>query len=188
MKNMKNIKLLSLILGLMAIVSFNSCKEDIEPGGTAVESMCGEWVAYSSDFDMSFTIKTSGTAANDANKIIVTDRNAAGTGSEFWGFTVKADCDLAAKTFSCTDIMNEYWTESSTGVYTPYEIKISIRGGKITENAVELPSGVKADKIEFEIWFEDIADAGAPADYYCTIVGYRKSGFFEDDDFVFTGE
>jgi hypothetical protein len=183
---MKKIKLLSFVLALAAIAGLNSCDE-VEAGGTNVESMCGEWVVYSPDFDMSFALKTSNTANNEANKIIVTDRNAAGTGTGFWGFTVKADCDLAGKMFSCTNVTNEYWTETN-GVYTPYDIKISIRSGKITEQAVELPSGVKADKIEFEIWFEDIADAGAPADYYCTIVGYRKSGFFEDDDFVYTGE
>jgi hypothetical protein len=183
---MKKIKLLSFVLALTAIVGLNACRE-IEPGGTAVESMCGEWVAYSSYFDLVFALKTSSTADNDANRIIVTDRNAAGTDTGFWGFTVKANCDLASKTFSCNEAANEYWTETG-GVYTPYDIKISIRNGKITEKAIELPSGVKADKIELEIWFEDIADADAPADYYCTIVGYRKSGFFEDDDFVYTGE
>jgi hypothetical protein len=185
---MKNIKLLSFILALTAIIGFNSCREDVDPGGTAVESMCGEWIVYSADFDVSFTVRTSSIADNVANKIIVTDRTAAGTSSDFWGFTVKADCDLAAKSFSCTEVDNEFWTETTTGIYTPYEIKVSIRGGKITEEAVELPSGVLADKIEFDIWFEDIEDEGAPADYFCTIVGYRKSGFFEDDDFVYSGE
>ncbi|MDR2385870.1 MAG: hypothetical protein LBD80_09485 [Tannerella sp.] len=185
---MKNIKFLSFICAFTLFAAFNSCTQDIDPGGTAVESMCGEWVVYSADFDMSFLVRTSNTAADDADKIMVTDRTAAGTSSEFWGFTVKANCDLAAKTFSCTNADNEYWTETAGGVYTPYEIKISIRGGKITEKAIELPSGVKADKIEFEIWFEDIETAGAPADYYCMITGYRKSGFFEDDDFVYTGE
>ncbi|MDR2810291.1 MAG: hypothetical protein LBB84_07015 [Tannerellaceae bacterium] len=183
---MKKIKLLSLVLTLTAIAGLSACQE-IEPGATAVESMCGEWVAYSPDFDLSFALKTSNTSNNEANKIIVTDRNAAGTNTGFWGFTVRADCDAAAKTFACTNVINEYWTETN-GVYTPYEIKVTIRNGKITEGAIELPSGVKADKIEFEIWFEDIEDAGAPADYYCSIFGYRKSGFFEDDDFIYTGE
>ena len=182
---MKKIKLL-FVLALAAIIGLTACQE-IEPGGTAVESMCGEWVAYSPDFDYVFDLKTSSTANNDANQIIVTDRTAAGTSTGFWGFTVKAGCDLVAKTFSCNEVTNEYWTETN-GVYTPYPIKISIRNGKITEKAIELPSGVIADKIELEIWFEDIADAGAPTDYYCAIVGYRKSGFFEDDDFVYTGE
>ena len=183
---MKSIKIISFVLALTTIVGLSSCQK-FEPGGTATEAMCGEWLAYSSDFDMPFTLKTSNTTNNEANKIIVTDRTAAGTGADFWGFTVKADCDLSAKTFSCTNVQNDYWTETQ-GVYTPYDIKISIRNGKITEKAIELPSGVKADKIEFEIWFEDIADAGAPADYFCKIVGYRKSGFYEDDDFVYTGE
>jgi hypothetical protein len=183
---MKKIKLLSFVLALTTIIGLNACQET-EPGATAVESMCGEWVAYSSYFDHVFALKTSSTANNDADKMVVTDRNAAGTNTGFWGFTVKANCDLAAKTFSCNEVANEYWTETN-GVYTPYDIKVSIRNGKITEKAIELPSGVMADKIELEIWFEDIADAGAPADYYCTIVGYRKSGFFEDDDFVYTGE
>jgi hypothetical protein len=184
---MKNIKLLSLGLALAAIIGFTSCRDEVEPGGTAVESLSGEWVAYSPDFNLVFALRTSSTANNDANKIIVTDRTAAGTGSDFWGFTVKADCDASAKTFSCTEVPNEFWTETD-GVYVPYDIKISIRNGKITEKAVELPSGVKVDKIELEIWFEDIAEADAPADYFCKIFGYRKSGFFEDDDFVYEGE
>jgi len=183
---MKNIKLLSFVFVLVAIIGFSSC-EKFEPGGTAVEAMCGEWVAHCVDFDYDFVMKTSNTANNDADKILVTDRTTAGTGTSFWGFTVRANCDLIAKTFSCTNVDNEYWTEVS-GVYRPYNIKISIRNGKITEKAVELPSGVMADKIELQIWFEDIVEEGLPADYFCTIVGYRTSGFFEDDDFVYTGE
>ena len=188
---MKNIKLLAIVLAFSAIVGFNAC-EKYERGGTAVESMCGEWVAYVVDFDMDFTLKTSNVANNEPNKIIVTDRNVAGTGTTFWGFAVKANCDVSSKTFSCTNVTNDFWTEKTvagvTGVYTPYDIKISIRNGKITEKAVELPSGVKADKIELEIWFEDIGEEGFPADHFCKIVGYRYSGFSEDDDFVYTGE
>jgi len=183
---MKQNILIILVITFLSAFSFTSC-EKIEPGGTNVEAMCGEWIAYSPDFHHEFHLKTSNTANNDADKIIVTDRTAAGTGAGFWGFTVKAGCDLTAKTFSCTNIENEYWTEVG-GVYKPYEIKISIRNGKITEKAIELPSGVLADKIELEIWFEDIADEGLPADYFCKIVGYRISGFDEDDDFVYTGE
>jgi len=183
---MKQNILIFLAIAFFSAFAFTSCN-DVKPGGTAAESMAGEWVAYSSDFDMSFTLKTSNTSNNESNKIIITDRSASGSAAGFWGFTVRADCDLAAKTFSCTNVDNEFWTETA-GVYTPYEIKISIRNGKITEKAVELPSGVKADKIEFEIWFQDIGDAGAPDDYFCKIVGYRTSGFYEDDDFVYTGE
>ncbi len=182
----KNILIISALAFLFAI-AFTSCNDDVVAGGTAVEKISGEWVTYSPDFDMSFHLKTSSTSDNESDKIIVTDITTAGTSAGFWGFTVKSDCDLSALTFSCTNVTNQYWTEKN-GVYTPYDIKISIRNGKITEKAIELPSGVKADKIELEIWFEDIADAGAPADYYCTLVGYRYSGFLEDEDFVYTGD
>ena len=182
----QNILIISAI-ALLSVFTLASCDSDVDPGGTRVEAMSGEWVVYNSDFDAVFHLKTSNAPNNEANKIIVTDRSAAGTGAGFWGFTVRADCDLGTKTFSCTNVANEFWTETN-GVYTPYEIKISIRNGKITEETIELPSGVKADKIEFEIWFEDIVDEDLPADYYCKIVGYRYSGFLEDDDFVFTGE
>jgi hypothetical protein len=180
---MKNIKLISLVWALVVIVGFSSCDRDLEPGGVAVEEMCGEWVAYVPDYDLTFHLKTSNTANNESNTLLLTDRSASGTGAAgFWEFTVRTTCDLGAKTFSCTDVTNEYWTEVN-GVYQPYDIKISVRNGKITENAVELPSGTTADKIELEISFSD----DEPGTYY-KIVGYRYSGFFEDDNFVYTGE
>ena len=181
---MKNIKVLLCVFAFTAIAGFTSCQQEVDAGGTAVQAMCGEWVAYSPDFHRSFRLKTSNTTNNDPKKIIVTDINTAGTGTGFWGFAVKADCDVAQKSFSCTNVMNEYWTEVN-GVRRPYEIKISIRNGKITDKAIELPSGVKADKIEFEIWFEDIDDEDLPADYFCKMVGYRFSGFDEDVSFVY---
>lgn len=180
---MKNIKLISFVWALAVMIGFTSC-EEAEPGGVAVEEMCGEWVAYNLDYGIDFHLKTSNTANNEPNKIILTDRSATGTGAAgFWEFAVRVDCDLATKTFSCTNVANEYWTEVD-GVYTPYDIQISVRSGKITENVVELPSGAIADKIELEICF---SDAENPDTYY-KIVGYRYSGFFEDDDFVYTGE
>ncbi|GHT73848.1 hypothetical protein FACS189456_4730 [Bacteroidia bacterium] len=184
---MKNTKFIRLVMALSIAVLATSCEEP-EAGGTSVEPMCGEWITYSPDFDFSYTVRTTNTSDNASDKLLVTDRNAAGTGASFWGYTVRTNCDLSTKTFSCTNVDNEYWSETAAGVYNPYEIKVSIRNGKITERAVELPSGIKADKIEFEIWFEDISGEGFPSDYFTSMIGYRRSGFLEDESFVYTGE
>jgi hypothetical protein len=190
---MKKIKLLLLLPTLLAVVALNSCRE-VDPGGTAVQEMCGEWIAYSPDFHADFVLRTSNTAANDPDTIILTDCPATGYPASWtsypglWGFTVKAKVDYKAKTFSCTEVTNDFYILPSTGIINPYDIKISIKNGKITPKAVQCPSGVMADKIEFEILFEDVKDAGAPADYFLEIVGYRTTGFLEDEDFVYEGD
>jgi hypothetical protein len=171
---MKNIKTIFAALLMLSLVMMNtSCKDDVEAGGTAMEKMAGEWVCYSPDFDYDFICRTSNTSSNEVGKLLITDAGG------FWDYAVIANADLSSKTFSIVEAINKV---------VDYDIKISIIDGKITEKAVTLPSGNKADKIEYGIWFEDIADAGAPADYVVTIVGYRYSGFLEDEGYVYVGE
>jgi hypothetical protein len=173
---MKNIKLVLTFL-LIAWAAM-SCRKEEDPGGVAIGDMCGEW-HITVDGAPKGTLITSNNVNNDANKLVISDK------LNYYWFNVEVDLNLSAQTFSVDTAMNqEYYNASwnaSLARTIPYDIKIVVRNGKVTKGAVTLPSGVKADLIEFQIGFED---DGTPYELH-QIVGYRRSGFLEDETFVY---
>jgi hypothetical protein len=201
------------LLSMGLVANLSSCNKEDEHDGTAVEALCGQWMVYVKTFPNSvdsvkahrnFLLWTSNTSENVANKLLVTDYNSTSTAYGFrpratnnydFDFTVNADCDVSALSFSCTDADNKWWrsvTVSGVAQYREHENTISIRNGKITKDAVTLPSGTKADKIELEITYSNLTTIvwyPAAADgFYIRLVGYRVSGFNEDASFVYEGE
>ncbi|MCL2027389.1 MAG: hypothetical protein FWG79_02765 [Bacteroidales bacterium] len=180
MKNIKNI----LLIALVTIVAM-ACRKTEDPGGTNVQAMCGEWQVYVvewdgwHDYEEDGPIKliTSNTAANVNNKMRID--------FDYYNFVV--DCNLATETFSVTNSLSRYWDDAD-----PYEADITLTNGKITRGVVEMPSGTrKQDKIEMTIELGELkyAPTGTvvlPAETV-TIVGYRRTGFLEDENFVYKG-
>jgi hypothetical protein len=169
---MKNIIIIAF---LFACVLVSCSTEEIDPGKAANNELSGEWfVNYDHDvfgndpFGVGYTrILTSTTASQSATDLIITDEE------NFWDYRVKARMDIAAKTFGSPDTLISY--------VDGYDIKVLIRNGKIIEDAVTTASGVVADSIYFEVWFEDLEGAtGIPNDIL-KVSGYRRTGFLEDE-------
>lgn len=174
---MKNIKKLLALLVITSV--FFSCQKEEDPGGVALGDMCGEWI-YTVDSVAHGKLFTSNNAANDPNVMVISDQ----LGWKW--FNIEVNANTTAKSFSVdTAINQEYENEARDATKPrtlPYDIKIVVSDGKITKGAVELPSGLKADKIEFKIGFEK--DTDGPYTVH-QVIGYRRSGFLEDESFVY---
>ncbi|NJK84708.1 MAG: DUF5011 domain-containing protein [Bacteroidales bacterium] len=169
-------KKLHYIAGILLVFNFYSCEqEEIDPGKVKSNAMSGEWFVlynhpvYGDDpFQVGYTrIITSSTAAESENEMIITDE------SNFWDYRIKCSFNEATNTFGGNDTLINY--------VSGYDIKVLVRNGQIIPDAVSLASGVMADSIYFELWFEDLEDAtGIPGDTLL-VSGYRRTGFLEDE-------
>jgi hypothetical protein len=166
-------------MGLAGLL-FTSCEKD-EIGGTATESMAGEWyvtvdavdaagnVVYSDDelFGLgNIMLNTYNTASNASDKLYVDDRG------NFWEFKARVNCDLSSLTFQSNGgVANE--------AYDGCDVTIS--GGKILPKAATNPHGTAADSIVFYVSFSDdeYPDLYGYAKY--KISGYRYTGLTSDD-------
>ena len=168
---------------LLFCAAFTSCEKE-EIGGTAVESMAGEWYVTVDAADENgnvvegledpfglgqIHVLTYNTSSNSTNQLIVDDLQ------NFWAFKVKTNCDLNKLTFSTN-------TTDNNNLVTDYEdINVTITGGKIVKDGGKQNNGSKADYIEF---FVSFSDDPYPAAYgYCCykISGVRYSGLVEND-------
>ncbi|GHV72670.1 hypothetical protein FACS1894201_03300 [Bacteroidia bacterium] len=154
-----------------------------------------------------FYMFTANTPDNASNKMILSDawRSATTVGYGFkprgtgtglvpgtadsvtvraaFAFVVEADCDVASRTFSATTTSNLFW-DNSKPYYVPAVNKLTITNGKISEGAITLPSGGKGDKIEFDMLYDNIEIISAgdiPAGTTLHFVGFRRTGFLEDE-------
>lgn len=156
-------------LGILLIIGFlvlTSCQKEVEPGGTVMEAMSGEWwVDFGvledgnlvADYGYYF-VSTFNTADEATDKLWISDNN------NFWQFQVKANANIEAMTFSVDAGTDLVWDDNTT-----------IRNGKILEGAATSPSGVVTDSIYFEVeWASD------PGTIYRG-AGYRYTGWPEDD-------
>jgi hypothetical protein len=170
---MKKIIFLSIML---AGFFLTSCEKD-EIGGTATESLAGEWYVTADAINADgsiweedlfgighFQIATYNTASNVSNELWVDDVE------NFWEFKIKTNSDAEALTFSAENADNAY-----------YDSKVTILNGKILLKAATTPSGIPADSIVFEVSFDDDT---YPANYGYSryrISGYRYTGFTADE-------
>ena len=99
-----------LILLLTALsVSFTSCDNETEPGGTAVEKMAGDWWVTATIMQNGneagdsgaghFRMYTYNTAANVPNEMWLED------GGNFRNYKVKVNVDYNARTFTTNDFV-----------------------------------------------------------------------------------
>lgn len=138
---------------LATTFGFTGCDDsDVDPGGTAVEEMAGEWVVtvdavdangatlYEDPYGLGqITISTYNTAANTATEMWLNDNNS------FWAFAFKVNVDYAAKTFSANNVPYDA-AETGTAIVTD---------GKVLLDAAKNRHGKPNDSIDFKIQFSD---------------------------------
>ena len=165
-------KRLIYALAASVLLVFSASCEQFDPGQTATQNLAGNWLCTiyapgESGWDVYYAAEfvTYNTAANLPTEIWVND------GEGFWGTRCKVAADSDNWTFGApgVELLDNY---NGTGQM--------IWGGKVTENGAKAPgTGTVVDKIEFFIAF---ADDEEPYAYPYYIVGYRRTGFPEDDE------
>lgn len=171
-----------LIIMLLACATlFVSCNEEDNYGqDLSVQILAGEWLVTTPQSLVdavgdTWTLRTSNTIDNSANALLLTDDES------FWKFVVFEPFDLSNTSFGQNDtVVNQYYfVHTEDPVIEPYDIGIIVKNGKVTPQAITLPSGWKADKISFTIAFGD--------DNYTeyNVAGYRISGFLEDVGYIY---
>lgn len=166
------------ILAITAVMLVSSCdeKEDWDQINSSVMEVSGEyWVHYDHDeygadpFGVGYTkIIISNTSADNGTEIWLSDEG------NFWDYKVKIPTNIENLTFG--------EDQEIISIVEDYDIAVKVTNGKIIHDAVtNLASGVTADSIYFEIWFEDLEDATGIADDKLIVSGFRKTGFLEDE-------
>lgn len=156
-------KYLVLLFTALA-VSFTSCDNETEPGGTAVEKMAGDWWVTATVMQNGnevgdsgvghFQMYTYNTAANVPTEMWLED------GGNFRNYKVRVNVDYNARTFTTNDFVEG----------------VRITEGKIMEGAATTPSGMPADSIVYMIQFDD-----DPNGLTYKVSGFRRTGFPNDD-------
>lgn len=160
----------AISIAILALASV-SC-EKFPHEGTATESLAGNWWCsiYASDGsqwveEAEAEFQTYNTALNVPTEMWIDDFE------NYWGTKAKIDCDAAAASFGKKDA--EY-----LDIYN--DVHQKIWDGKVTPNGAVAPgSRSTCDKIEFFISYEDDHTPYGTT-YY--VVGYRRTGFPEDDE------
>ena len=161
-------KVLYLATLLLCAVLTTSCEKE-EVGGTATESLAGEWYVTATIVDTGqviedpsgigrFNILTYNTSANTGDEIWVDDMD------NFWSFKVKASADVNALTFSASNVQNQ-----------SYDCTVTITNAKVIKKGGVQNNGSPADYITMDVEFSD-----DPGTIY-RLEGVRYSGLEEND-------
>ena len=154
---------------LLLCMAFTACEKE-EVGGTATESLAGEWYVLANivNDDGSviedpygigrFHIMTYNTSANNTNEIWIDDNE------NFWDFKVRATGDINGLTFSAPNAQN-----------VKYDCTVNITNGKILKKGGKQNNGSPADYITMDVEFSD-----DPGTIY-RLEGVRYSGLEEND-------
>lgn len=183
---MKKIIFSTLMLSLV-LLSSSCSKKEIED--TASVKMAGEWYVLVQAIDNKgkvldedffgyghIILKTFNTAADNPSVMWIMDDFE----DSYFPYQVKINTDQASMTFSAENAQNLFPSKDDDG--KTYYNNITITNGKIEFNGATTPSGMKADKIEFDIEFDDDP---YPAYYGFSkyrVSGYRYTGFVNDLD------
>lgn len=169
-----------IFVALFTVLVVTSCSKD-EMGGTASESMAGQWyvsvdgvdengevIDGFEDFfyDGRQMILTYNTAANDGKELYVDDLNA------IWEFKVRTQANVANGTFA---------TEGAVANETYDGCDVTITGGKILPKAGRQNNGSPADSIVFWITFSDDTYTARYGHSGYRVSGIRYSGLAEND-------
>ena len=166
-------------------ITLASCSKE-EIGGTATESMAGDWYvtvgAVAADgtvVDDDFNggrvhMLTYNTAENVSTKMFIDDLGT--TDGEFLGMKARITCNPATMTFASEGVVDN---ETSHSRYV--SDKLQITDGKILLKAAHQNNGSIADSIDF--WMEYTEDVYASSYGYQKyhIHGVRYSGLAEND-------
>ena len=158
-----------IVVAGAALIGF-SCQDDLEPGGTKVQDLAGEWwVKYEVETSPGafedvaggyYKMMTYNTAAN-TDEIWIDDI------AHFWDYKVKAPVTLTSKSFAVTGAAN-----------ASYESAVTIENGVVIIGGGTSISGVQTDSIHFVASFDD--DSPAFGTKY-RVSGHRRTGFLEDE-------
>lgn len=153
-------KTLYAIFTALFMVCVSSCEQDDpEPGGTAVQSLAGEWWVQIDGEGGFYHFSTYNTAANVPTEMWLDDLET------FWDMKGKVNVDIANLSFSAANTTNEY-----------YDITFTVDSGKIFPGVTKGPvSKAVTDSISFIVEFSD--DPGTK--YHLS--GYKRTGFTSDD-------
>lgn len=169
---MKKINISYTLLAVLLGVFITSCKKDPKVGGTAVQSLAGEWWVKldngkdaTGDFGPNYyNFSTYNTAANIPTEMWVDDDFNA---KSFWQIKGKVTTNASNLTFSGTNIANQDYSSTFT-----------ITDGKI------IPKGARAsstkdvtDSIYCKITFSDDPVPGTVH----ILSGYKRTAFAQDD-------
>lgn len=176
---MKKIVYLASLLLTMALTT--SCEKE-EVGGTATESLAGDWYVICDAVDAEgnivepdfnegrFHVLTYNTAENSANKLYVDDDG------NLLGIKVVTDCSTGALTFA-----NGAMVETEASHNRNVSDNVQVTDGKILLGAGRQNNGSPADSISFYVQFEEDAYAENYGFVKYHIHGVRYSGLEEND-------
>lgn len=165
---------------LLFCAAFTSCEKE-EIGGTATESIAGDWYVtvnpvdedgneipeYEDLFGLGrIHVLTYNTSGNTSDQLYVDDLG------EFWEFKVKATSDINAMTFNTNGaIANEAYEDCD----------VTITDGKVLPKAGRQNNGSPADSIVFYVSFSDDPYPAAYGYAKYKVSGIRYSGLAEND-------
>lgn len=177
---MNKINKILIFVVVIAAISLTSCSKmfemnqpkEVETEYSAIWPLAGEWfVTYQFDDGTGAigdwygvghtTLLTYNTSDEDVDKIWITD------GGNFWDYKVKSDCNVEGKTISSADSLENQ--------VDGYEMKMTVKNGKVLEDAGKSLTGVVTDSIYFEVVF---GDGGTTV---FQVSGIRRTGFLEDE-------
>ncbi len=168
-------KAIKILLILFSLAAFAGCENypEINVEHTAIYPLSGEWRIRVTDLSTNtlvtntmYTFGTYNTTDNKADQMWIRTTSAmAGSIGTLRG---KISCNVADMSFGGTDITDVSVTTGAT---------FSITEGKITLNAIDMPSGVKADKISFKLTTSKVAGKTF------LFEGYRRTLWGEDESY-----
>lgn len=157
-----------IYMALIFMVNF-SCDltEELDPGGTAVEKLAGDWFIkiYENEvveenllLGSYYTLSTYNTSANIPTELYLDDH-------ETWPYKGVLKVNAAALTFDAAAGGANFYNDT---------IFAEILGGQVWLDAVQPPSGTTTDSIQIRFKFSNY-------DNEVIYSGYRRTGFPEDE-------
>lgn len=170
---MKKYAIISLFALCFSFLLISCDDHDIDPGGTTVEKMAGDWLVELRDangenlFGGTARAKfyTYNTAANVATEMFIDNNNTL-------PLKGKVQVDYKNRIFFTNDFVDNYYAASDKKKY-PFKIY----EGKVLEGAGRTLSGMPADSIYLKFECKD-----KPGSEY-VITGIRRTGFLADDNY-----
>jgi len=167
---MKRTNTIYTLLALMLVMFLAACHKDEKIGGTAVQTLAGEyWVKLdggTGEFgDSYYTLSLYNTAANKPDSIWIDDDL---NSKPFWQIKGKIGCSVSNLTFSGSNVVNQ-----------DYDSHFTVTNGKIIKNAATAPgTKLKTDSISFDIQFDDEDPVVVHK-----VGGYARTKFDADDHY-----
>ena len=147
MINNNKIKLIFASLSIILFTVFTSCDEteDVDPGGTSVEKMAGDWyVEFLVDgvdvYGLGHNLISTYNTSDNGQEMWIDDH------TNIWWFKVKSPVNTGNRTFSGATLDSDV---------DGYVITVNITNGVIVKDGATTSGGNTSDSISFEAEFSD---------------------------------